>query len=155
ILRKNVVVLFAPATAPAPVSKETKEKAQPQKGKTKAAKAKTGKKPKATKDSDEDQDDKGDKIKITDLMGKRIGVIGRSQANLDLLKIILRQYGISADSVVELKPNEDPNSLFVDRITVIHFDPNDVASAVRENKVDAIMAVGPVSSTITAAAITA
>src|SRR5438874_3951210 len=32
--------------------------------------------------------------KINQLAGRRIGVIGRTQANVDLLKVVLRQYGV-------------------------------------------------------------
>ena len=140
ILRKNVVVIFAPAAAPEPA-------------KEKAAKSKGGKKAKTAKE------DKEEKIveKVADLVGKRVGVIGRSQANVDLLKIIVRQYGISSDKVIDLKPGDDhkqiPNQ--PDKITIVHFDPFNVAAEIREAKVDAIMAVGPVSSSITAAAIAA
>jgi TRAP-type uncharacterized transport system substrate-binding protein len=141
ILRKNVVVLFVPAEQP---------------GKDKnSAKSKPVKKAKAAKG---EKDEKAGKIdKIADLVGKRIGVIGRSQANIDLLKIILRQYGISPDKVIDLKPGDDPKQIgpLSDQINVVHFDPYNVASAVRENKVNAILAVGPVSSMITADAIAA
>ena len=143
ILRKNVVVLFVPA-------------AQPDVSKDKIAKkGKPAKKPKAAKEEKEEKDGKIDKI--ADLMGKRIGVIGRSQANIDLLKIILRQYGISPDKVIDLKPDDDPKQINTppDRITIVHFDPFNVTAAIRESKVDAILAVGPVSSTITADAIAA
>ena len=58
-LRKNVVVLWVPAT-----------------GKAKGRKA-------------------GPKItKIPQLAGHRIGVVGRTQANVNLLKVILQQYGV-------------------------------------------------------------
>ena len=158
ILRKNVVVLFVPAAAP----ETSKEKVQAESSKAKAAgKGKTAKKPKAAKaekDEKEEKDEKSDKIeRIADLVGKRIGVVGRSQANIDLLKIILRQYGISSDKVVDLKPGDDPKQIITppDQITIVHFDPFNVGAAIREAKVDAIMAVGPVSSSITATAIAA
>ena len=32
--------------------------------------------------------------KIGQLAGRRIGVVGRTQANVNLLKVILRQYGV-------------------------------------------------------------
>jgi TRAP-type uncharacterized transport system substrate-binding protein len=175
ILRRNVVVLFVPAAVelskekvlPEATKAKTTTKAKaPAKGKT-ADKSKTAKKTKVAKttkekdDDDDEKDDKaakGDKIeKVGDLVGKRIGIIGRSQANLDLLKVILRQYGISSDKVIDLKPEDDPAKIITqpDQITIVHFDPNNVAAAIREAKVDAIMSVGPVSSTITASAISA
>ena len=158
ILRKNVVTIFVPASAPEPA----KEKIQADAGKKKpVAKAKAAKKPKAAKaekEEKEDPEDKSGKIeRVADLVGKRIGVIGRSQANVDLLKIILKQYGISPDTVVELKPDDDPKKIITlpEQIAIVHFDPFSVATAIKDAKVDAIMAVGPVSSPITATAILA
>jgi len=169
ILRKNVVVFFFPATQ----LESSKEKVRPETSKTKSAgKAKTSNKSssktasktanktakKKTNAADDENEEKTDKSeKIADLVGKRIGVIGRSQANIDLLKIILRQYGISSDKVIDLKPEDDPRKIPnpPDKIIIIHFDPFNVAAEIRENKVDAILAVGPVSSSITAAAIAA
>jgi TRAP-type uncharacterized transport system substrate-binding protein len=168
ILRKNIVVFFVPAAPP----ETSKEKAPPESSKAKSAgKAKTAnktsnktanktakKKSKAANDDNEDKEEKTDKSeRIADLVGKRIGVIGRSQANIDLLKIILRQYGISSDKVIDLKPEDDPKQIpnQPDRITIVHFDPFNVSAGIRENNVDAILAVGPVSSSITATAIAA
>ncbi len=37
--------------------------------------------------------------KIAQLAGKRIGVIGRTQANVNLLKVILQQYGVDPSKV--------------------------------------------------------
>ncbi|MDB5501011.1 MAG: transporter solute receptor, family [Tardiphaga sp.] len=81
----------------------------------------------------------GPKItKIAQLAGKRIGVIGRTQANINLLNIILRQYGV------------DPA-----KVTTVQFSTTEVAEAVKDQKVDAFLAAGPVNSKITADAITA
>ena len=65
-------------------------------------------------------------------------MIGRTEANINLLNIILKQYEISPD-----------------KVQVIQLDTTDVGPAIRESKVDAIMAVGPLSSRITADAIAA
>jgi len=154
ILRRNVVVFIVPPAQP----ETAKEKVKTEKPKAKkTTKSKAAKKTREAKDDDDEEDKPGKIEKIADLTGKRIGVIGRSQANLDLLKVILRQYGISSDVVVDLKPEEDPKQIPTppDKITVIHFDPFNVAAGIRDNKVDAILAVGPVSSPITAAAIAA
>jgi TRAP transporter TAXI family solute receptor len=81
----------------------------------------------------------GPKItKIAQLAGKRIGVIGRTQANINLLNIILRQYGV------------DPA-----KVTTVQFSTTEVAEAVKDQKVDAFLAAGPVNSKITSDAITA
>lgn len=81
----------------------------------------------------------GPKItKITQLSGRRIGVIGRTQANVDLLKVILQQYGV------------DPN-----KVEVVQFPTSEAADAIRNQKADVYLAAGPVNSKITAEAIAA
>ena len=76
--------------------------------------------------------------KIPDLAGKRVGVIGKTQANVNLLNIILRQYGV------------DPA-----KVTIQQFSTTDVAEAVKDQKVDAFIAAGPVNSKITGEALQA
>jgi TRAP transporter TAXI family solute receptor len=108
-LRKNVVVLWVPTAA------KPKDK-----GKGKGKKAD----PKITK--------------IPELAGHRIGVVGRTQANVNLLKVILAQYGV------------DPNKL-----EIVQFSASEAADAIRNQKADAYLAAGPVNSKITADAIAA
>ncbi|MGY8678995.1 TAXI family TRAP transporter solute-binding subunit [Bradyrhizobium sp. UFLA05-153] len=100
-LRKNVVVLWVPATG---------------KGKKKGAKI----------------------TKIAQLAGHRIGVVGRTQANVNLLKVILQQYGV------------DPA-----KVEIVQFPANEAAEAIRTQKADVYLAAGPVNSKITADAIAA
>jgi TRAP transporter TAXI family solute receptor len=76
--------------------------------------------------------------KIAQLAGHRIGVIGRTPANVNLLKVILKQYGV------------DPN-----KIEIIQFPANESAEAIRNQKADAYIAAGPVNSKITTDAILA
>src|ERR1700682_2104803 len=76
--------------------------------------------------------------KIPQLAGHRIGVVGRTQANVDLLKVILQQYGI------------DPN-----KIGIVQFPGSEAAEAIRNQKADAYLAAGPVNSKIIAEAIAA
>jgi TRAP transporter TAXI family solute receptor len=81
----------------------------------------------------------GPKItKIAQLSGRRIGVVGRTEANVNLLKIILQQYRV------------DPN-----KVEIIQFPAADVDEAIRGQKADAYLAAGPVNSKITAEAIAA
>lgn len=81
----------------------------------------------------------GPKItKIPQLAGRRIGVVGRTQANVNLLKVILQQYGV------------DPN-----KVEIVQFPANEAAEAIRNQKADAYLAAGPVNSKITADAINA
>ena len=81
----------------------------------------------------------GPKIaKIAQLSGRRIGVVGRTQANVNLLKVILQQYGV------------DP-----DKVEIVQFPANEAADAIRKQKADVYLAAGPVNSKITADAISA
>ena len=82
---------------------------------------------------------KGAKItKIAQLAGHRIGVVGRTQANVNLLKVILQQYGV------------DPT-----KVEIVQFPVNEVAEAIKTQKADVYLAAGPVNSKITADAIAA
>ncbi|MEH2515469.1 TRAP transporter TAXI family solute receptor [Bradyrhizobium sp. AZCC 1610] len=105
ILRKNVVVLWAPSGLPA---KGSKKQPTP-------------------------------KIKSLDeLAGHRVGVIGRTQANVALLRSILKESGINPD-----------------KVTISQFATNQIGEMARDQSVDAFMAVGPLKSKITVDAIAA
>ncbi len=82
---------------------------------------------------------KGAKItKIAQLAGHRVGVVGRTQANVNLLKVILQQYGV------------DPA-----KVEIVQFPASEVAEAIRAQKADVYLAAGPVNSKITSDAIAA
>ena len=98
IVRKNVVVLWAPSGRP------------PKGAKKAAAKIKT----------------------LDDLAGHRVGVIGRTQANVTLLQVILKESGV------------DP-----DKVAVSQFGTNQIAELAKDPTLDAYMAVGPLTSKIT------
>jgi TRAP transporter TAXI family solute receptor len=76
--------------------------------------------------------------KIQQLSGHRIGVVGRTPANVNLLKLILLQYGV------------DPT-----KVEIVQFPASEVADAIRNQTADAYLAAGPVNSKITADAIAA
>jgi TRAP transporter TAXI family solute receptor len=81
----------------------------------------------------------GPKItKIAQLSGRRVGVVGRTPANVNLLNVILQQYGV------------DPK-----KVEIVQFPAAEVADAIRGQKADAYLAAGPVNSKITADAIAA
>ena len=105
ILRKNVVVLWAPSGLPAKGSKK-----QP------APKIKS----------------------IDELAGHRVGVIGRTQANVTLLRVILTESGVNAD-----------------KVAVTQFATNQIAEMARDTTLEAFMTVGPLDSKITKDAIAA
>jgi len=82
---------------------------------------------------------KGAKItKIAQLAGHRVGVVGRTPANVNLLKVILQQYGV------------DPA-----KVEIVQFPASEVAEAIKSQKADVYLAAGPVNSKITADAIAA
>ncbi|TFV72453.1 TAXI family TRAP transporter solute-binding subunit [Bradyrhizobium frederickii] len=82
---------------------------------------------------------RGAKItKISQLAGHRVGVVGRTQANVNLLKVILQQYGVDAA-----------------KVEIVQFPANEVAEAIKAQKADVYLAAGPVNSKITADAIAA
>ena len=106
ILRKNVVVLWAPGGSS-----------------TRKTNRKGGK----------------SKIKaIDDLAGHRVGVVGRTEVNVTLFRVILKESGVSPD-----------------KVEVTQFSTDKINEMVRDNTIDAFMTVGPLDSKITAEAITA
>ena len=79
------------------------------------------------------------KIKtIDDLEGHRVGVIGRTSANVALLRVILSGSGV------------DP-----EKVAVTQFATSQIEDMARDQAVDAFMTVGPVDSKITADALAA
>ncbi|MDI1266048.1 MAG: TAXI family TRAP transporter solute-binding subunit [bacterium] len=102
ILRKNVVVLWAPSGLPA---KGSKKQPAP---------------------------------KIKSLAGHRVGVVGRTEANVKLLKVILKESGINPD-----------------KVTITQYATTQLAEMARDPAIDAFMTVGPLKSKITADAIAA
>jgi TRAP transporter TAXI family solute receptor len=79
------------------------------------------------------------KIKsIDELAGRRVGVIGRTQANVTLLRVILSESGVNAD-----------------KVAVTQFAVNQIADMARDASLDAYMTVGPLDSKITRDAIAA
>ncbi len=76
--------------------------------------------------------------KIAQLSGRRIGVVGRTSANVNLLKVILQQYGV------------DPA-----KVEIVQFPANEAGEAIRSQKADAYLAAGPINSKITTDAIAA
>jgi TRAP transporter TAXI family solute receptor len=79
------------------------------------------------------------KIKsLDDLAGHRVGVIGRTQANVTLLRVILTESGVNPD-----------------KVAISQFATNQIVELTRDPTIDAFMAVGPLDSKITTDAIAA
>jgi TRAP-type uncharacterized transport system substrate-binding protein len=152
ILRQNVIALIVPApaaaptpapaaaAAPAPAKKVASPKATKTVKPAKPAKAtKTTKSTKTAKtakdkDSDSDDDDSGDestkdsdsnKLKVTQLAGKRIGIVTGNEATADLLDVVLNHYGVP-----------------LDKVQLSQIDPANLADAVQKSTVDVIFVAG-------------
>jgi TRAP transporter TAXI family solute receptor len=76
--------------------------------------------------------------KIVQLAGHRVGVIGRTDANVNLLKLILKQYGV------------DPA-----KVEIVQFPASEAVDAIRGQKADAYLATGAISGRATTDAIAA
>jgi TRAP transporter TAXI family solute receptor len=79
------------------------------------------------------------KIKeLADLAGHKVGVIGRTQANAALLRLILSVSGVEAG-----------------KVTVTHFGTDQIEELARDLTLDAFMTIGPLDSKITSEAVAA
>jgi len=79
------------------------------------------------------------KIKtLDDLAEHRVGVIGKTPANVALLRVILSESGVAAD-----------------KVAVTQFATNQIEELAHDPNLDAFMAVGPLDSKITTDALTA
>ena len=144
ILRQNVIALIVPAPAPTPTAAPAaaaapapaKKAATPKATKTakpaKTAKAKKTAKTAKDKDTDTDDDssddstkDDSNKLKVTQLAGKRIGLVTGNEATTGLLDVVLNHYGVP-----------------LDKVQVSQIDPANLADAVRKNTVDVIFVAG-------------
>jgi len=77
------------------------------------------------------------KIKsIDELAGHRIGVVGRTQANVALLRVILKESGVNPE-----------------KVAIAQFSVSQISDMVRDPTIDAFMTVGPLDSKITSEAI--
>jgi TRAP transporter TAXI family solute receptor len=68
--------------------------------------------------------------KVEQLAGRRVGIVSRADANLQVLDVILKQYDI-------------PDA----KVQVVPLDPNDVGAAIRDDKIDALLVAGPLTGT--------
>jgi TRAP-type uncharacterized transport system substrate-binding protein len=91
-------------------------------------------------DSDKSSDDsKTKKMKVTDLAGKRVGIVNGNEASTDLLDVVLKHYGVP-----------------LDKVQISQIDPADVAAAVQKGAVDVLFVAGAatgkaISDTVAAA----
>jgi hypothetical protein len=64
-------------------------------------------------------------MKVTDLAGKRVGIVNGNEASTDLLGVVLQHYGVP-----------------LDKVQISQLDPADVATAVQKGTVDVLFVAG-------------
>ena len=114
-------------------AKEAKD-AKTAKGKLNAKEAKNAKgdeaksakveEPKSAKA--DDAEESGKLEKISQLAGRRIGIVTGNEANAGLLNVVLTHYGVP-----------------LDKVQVSQIEPKNIASAIADNQVDALFVAGP------------
>ena len=144
----------AKPAAPAKSSKKAKgksaksDKSNSGKSSSKSSDKSSGKKKTKVAKSDDDSDDSSDdsdkssddsnKVKMTDLAGKRVGIVTGNEASADILNAVLTHYGVPPDKVQE-----------------VPIDPKDLPDAVNNNKVDVIFVAGASTGKAISDAVTA
>jgi TRAP-type uncharacterized transport system substrate-binding protein len=144
ILRQNVMALIVPAPAPGATSAKTAS-AKPGKS-TKATKAtKTAKSAKSDdsddSDSSDDSSDSSDSDKfgkVSQLSGKRVGIVTGNEATTGLLELLLSHYGVP-----------------LAKVTMSNIDPNNLADVIKKNQVDALFVAGAATSQAISSAVAA
>jgi TRAP-type uncharacterized transport system substrate-binding protein len=145
ILRQNVMALIVSAAgatqveesaATKPAKKTSAKGGKSKGGESKSAKAggknaKGGKGTKSAKgDASDDSDSSDSKFgKVTDLSGKRVGVVSGNEATTGLLELVLSHYGMSRD-----------------KVTISSIDPRDIPAAIRNHQVDVLFVAGAATS---------
>src|SRR5215468_1781244 len=154
ILRQNVMALIVPAAgatkveesaATKPAKKTSAKGGESKGGEIKSAKAggKNAKGGKGTKSAKGDASDDSDSKfgKVTDLTGKRVGVVSGNEATTGLLELVLSHYGVPRD-----------------KVTISSIDPRDIPAAISNHQVDVLFVAGaatsPAISSVIAAATT-
>ena len=154
ILRQNVMALIVPAAgatkveesaATKPTKKTSAKGGESKGGESKSAKAggknaKGGKGTKSAKsDASDDSDSSDSKFgKVTDLSGKRVGVVSGNEATTGLLELVLSHYGVPRD-----------------KVTISSIDPRDIPAAIRKHQVDVLFVAGAATSPIISSVIAA
>jgi TRAP-type uncharacterized transport system substrate-binding protein len=88
------------------------------------AKSTTVEEPKSAKA--DDAEESGKLEKISQLAGRRIGIVAGNEANAGLLNVVLTHYGVP-----------------LDKVQVSQIEPKNIASAIADNQADALFVAGP------------
>jgi TRAP-type uncharacterized transport system substrate-binding protein len=143
ILRQNVMALIVPGAAGGAAKGKSAAAAKSTKSakSSKGGKGKKGAKAAKSDDSDDDSDDSDSDSfgKVTDLTGKRVGIVTGNEANETLLDLLLNHYGVP-----------------LSKVTISEIDPKNLAGALKNNQVDVLFvadaATGQAMSSTVAAA---
>ena len=64
--------------------------------------------------------------KVSELVGKRVGIVEGTDGGVDLLSVILKHYGVPAD-----------------KVKVVNVAPQDLKKAIHDNQIDVVLVAGP------------
>src|SRR5215470_5663463 len=121
------------SAATKPAKKTSAKGGESKGGESKSAKAggKNAKGGKGTKSAKGDASDDSDSKfgKVTDLSGKRVGVVSGNEATTGLLELVLSHYGVSRD-----------------KVTISSIDPRDIPAAIKNHQVDVLFVAGAATS---------
>jgi hypothetical protein len=76
--------------------------------------------------------------KVTDLPGKRVGIVTPSEADVDLLRMILNQYGVAPA-----------------KVQTVNIPVDDLKIAIQDNKVDVLLVAGALNGSVIAQTVAA
>lgn len=140
IVRQNVMALIVPPStatkkkdsdsgaAATTSANGTKSAGTKSAGSKSAAAKKTTKTVKSDSDNSDASDDSSDSNKfgkVTQLSGKRVGIVTGNEATTGLLELMLSHYGVP-----------------LDKVTISQIDPGKLADAVKSDQVDALFVAG-------------
>jgi hypothetical protein len=76
--------------------------------------------------------------KVSELIGKRVGIVEGTDGGADLLNVILKHYGVPAD-----------------KVKVVNVAPQDLKKAIHDDQIDVVLAAGPQTGDAIAQAVSA
>jgi TRAP-type uncharacterized transport system substrate-binding protein len=153
ILRQNVIAFIVPASPPAPApaastpapakGAKAAKGTKPAKAAAPAKSTKTAKSSGKDSDSDDSDDDddsnSSNKLKkVSQLAGKRVGIVTGNEATTDVLNVVLNHYGVP-----------------VDKVQVSQIDPANLADTIHKNTVDVLFVAGASTGEAISDAVTA
>ena len=125
VYKRQALIVPAPAAAAAPAKTATSAKASKTTKTSSDKTSKGAKSSKSAKNDDIDDSDSGDDSggsdkfgKVSQLSGKRVGVVTGNEATTGLLELVLSHYGVA-----------------LAKVTISQIDPNNLADVIKNNQV--------------------